>query len=77
MANRCQICGKEPHSGYQFTRRGLAKSKGGVGRKTTGHTKRTFLPNLQSVKTTTTSKGVKRVRVCAKCLRSGKVARVG
>ena len=49
MANRCQICGKEPHSGYQFTRRGLAKSKGGVGRKTTGHTKRTFLPNLRTV----------------------------
>jgi large subunit ribosomal protein L28 len=76
MANRCQICSKEPHSGYQFTRRGLAKSKGGVGRKTTGHTKRTFLPNLQVVKTTTSS-GVKRLRVCAKCLRSGKVVRVG
>ena len=50
MANRCEICGKAPHSGYQFTRRGLAKSKGGVGRKTTGHTKRRFLPNLQVVK---------------------------
>jgi large subunit ribosomal protein L28 len=76
MANRCQICGKEPHSGYQFTRRGLAKSKGGVGRKTTGHTKRTFLPNLQVVKTAT-ARGVRRVRVCAKCLRSGKVIKAG
>jgi len=76
MANRCEICGKEPRSGYQFTRRGLAKSKGGVGRKTTGHTKRRFLPNLQSVKTATTT-GVKRVRVCAKCLRSGKVVKAG
>jgi large subunit ribosomal protein L28 len=76
MANRCEICGKEPHSGYQFTRRGLAKSKGGVGRKTTGHTKRMFLPNLQSVKGTTAG-GVRRVRVCAKCLRSGKVVKAG
>jgi len=76
MAHRCQICGKAPHSGYQFTRRGLAKSKGGVGRKTTGHTKRMFLPNLQVVKTTT-SGGVRRVRVCAKCLRTGKIVKVG
>jgi len=76
MANRCEICGKEPHSGYQFTRRGLAKSKGGVGRKTTGHTKRRFLPNLQVVKAATAG-GVRRVRVCAKCLRSEKVVRAG
>ncbi len=76
MANRCQICGKAPHSGYQFTRRGLAKSKGGVGRKTTGHTMRRFLPNLQVVRAGT-SGGVRRVRVCAKCLRSGKVVKAG
>jgi large subunit ribosomal protein L28 len=76
MANRCEICGKEPHSGYQFTRRGLAKSKGGVGRKTTGHTKRTFVPNLQSVKTAAAGRA-KRVKVCAKCLRSGKVVKAG
>jgi len=76
MAHRCEICGKGPHSGYQFTRRGLAKSKGGVGRKTTGHTRRRFLPNLQVVKTAT-SAGVRHVRVCAKCLRSGRVVKVG
>ena len=75
MSQRCEICGKGPHSGYQFTRRGLAKSKGGVGKKTTGHTKRRFLPNLQVVKSSVGGT-VKRVRCCAKCLRSGKVVKI-
>lgn len=75
MARRCRICGKGPHSGYTYAHRGLAKSKGGVGRKVTGRTKRVFAPNLQTVKARI--KGtVKRVRVCAKCLRSGKVEKV-
>ena len=74
MAQRCEICGKGPHSGYQFTRRGLAKSKGGVGKKTTGHTKRRFLPNLQVV-TSNAGGATRRLRVCAKCLRSGKVVK--
>jgi len=75
MSQKCEICGKGPHSGYQFTRRGLAKSKGGVGRKTTGHTKRRFLPNLQVVKSSVGG-AVRRLRVCAKCLRSGKVVKI-
>ena len=75
MARRCEICGKGPHSGYQFARRGLAKKKGGVGLKVTGHTKRVFAPNLQTVKTRINGT-VKRVRACAKCLRSGNVVKV-
>ncbi len=75
MARRCEICGKGPHSGFQFSRRGLAKKKGGVGLKVTGHTKRVFTPNLQVIKTKI--KGtVKRVRACTKCIRSGKVVKV-
>jgi large subunit ribosomal protein L28 len=75
MSQKCDICGKGPHSGCQITRRGLAKSKGGVGKKTTGHTKRVFKVNIQKVKTSI--KGVvMHVRVCAKCLRSGKVVKV-
>ena len=75
MSRVCQICGKVVHSGGAFTRRGLAKKKGGVGRKITSHTKRVFAPNLVTVKAKI--KGtVKRVRVCAKCLRSGKVEKV-
>ena len=75
MSQRCEICGKGPHSGYQYTRRGLAKAKGGVGRKVTGHSKRVFNPNLQVVKTIMRGT-VRRMRVCAKCLRSGKVVKV-
>jgi len=75
MARRCEICGKGPHSGYSFARRGLAKKKGGVGRKVTGHTKRVFAPNLQVVKTRINGT-VKRVRACTRCLRSGKVQKI-
>ena len=75
MARRCAICGKGPHSGNTYTHRGLAKSKGGVGRKVTGRTKRVFAPNLRNVKARIKG-SVKRVRVCAKCLRSGKVVKV-
>ena len=48
---------------------------GGVGRKVTGRTKRVFAPNIQSVKTQVKGK-VKRIKICAKCLRSGKVQKV-
>lgn len=75
MSRECAICGKGPHSGYTFTRRGLAKAKGGVGRKVTGHAKRTFRPNIQLIKTSINGT-VKRIRVCVKCLRSGKVVKV-
>ena len=47
MSRECAICGKGPHSGYTFTRRGLAKAKGGVGIKTTGITPRRFHVNLK------------------------------
>jgi large subunit ribosomal protein L28 len=38
------------------------------------HTKRRWLPNLQEVKTVAKGKPV-RLRVCAKCLKAGKVTR--
>jgi len=75
MARRCEVCGKGPHSGFQYARRGLAKRAGGVGRKVTGRTKRVFSPNIQTVKAKVKGR-VKRMKVCAKCLRSGKVERV-
>jgi large subunit ribosomal protein L28 len=75
MSQRCDLCGKGPHSGFTFTRRGLAKAKGGVGRKVTGHTKRTFRPNIQTIKTMVNGT-VKRMRVCAKCLRTNKLVKV-
>ena len=75
MARRCEICGKGPHSGFQYTHRGKAKAAGGIGKKITGRSKRVFAPNLQRVKVQT-KKGVRRIKVCAQCLRSGNVVKV-
>lgn len=73
MSRVCQICGKGPVAGRTIARRGLAKKKGGVGRKITGISKRRFLPNLQTVKTQING-AVKKIKVCAKCLKAGKVS---
>jgi large subunit ribosomal protein L28 len=47
MSRVCQITGKRTAAGRQYTRRGLAKRKGGIGKKTTGISPRTFQVNLQ------------------------------
>lgn len=72
MARECEICKKKTQVGNQFSRRGLAKAKGGVGRRITGRSKRKFHPNLQHVRALVDG-GVKRIRVCTRCLKSGKV----
>ena len=69
----CQICGKKPISGNTIARRGMAKKKGGVGKKITGITRRRFLPNLQRLKAELASGQVKRIWVCTACIQSGKV----
>ena len=58
--------------GHTLSRKGLAKKKGGTGKKTTRVNKRTFLPNLHKIKARI--KGhVKTIYICAKCLKKGKV----
>ena len=47
MSRTCQITGKGTRSGGTIARRGLPKKKGGVGLRTTGHTKRKFKVNVQ------------------------------
>ncbi|MDP3804771.1 MAG: 50S ribosomal protein L28 [Candidatus Omnitrophota bacterium] len=72
MSKFCESCGKGPVAGRTIKRRGLAKKKGGVGLKITGITARRFLPNLKTVRALV--KGVpKRIRVCVKCLKAGRV----
>jgi len=73
MSRKCEICRKKAMTGNSVTRRGLPKSKGGVGLKTTGITKRKFFPNLQSKRIVVGGK-LKKVLVCAKCIKSGKLA---
>ncbi|MEE9499676.1 MAG: 50S ribosomal protein L28 [Candidatus Omnitrophota bacterium] len=74
MSKICYICGKRPVAGRFITRRGLAKKKGGVGQRITGITRRRFLPNLQRVRAIIKGKR-KRVRVCTKCLKAGKITK--
>ena len=75
MGMQCDICGKKPVLGNQISRRGKAKYLGGVGRKITGITRRTFRPNLQPMQITTGNGTVTRARVCVQCIRSGRVQR--
>lgn len=75
MARVCAICGKGPSSGNTIVRKGSPKYKGGIGLHTTGITKRRFLPNLQTVRASDGKGNFKRVRVCARCLKNGKVSR--
>jgi large subunit ribosomal protein L28 len=74
MGMHCPICGKKPILGNQIARRGKAKYLGGVGRKVTGISRRTFRPNLQRIQVEIDGT-VKRIRVCVQCIRSGKVKR--
>jgi large subunit ribosomal protein L28 len=74
MGMQCAICGKKPVLGNQYAHRGKAKYLGGVGRKITGKSRRTFKPNLQSIQIQQGGT-VKRARVCVQCIRSGRVQR--
>jgi large subunit ribosomal protein L28 len=74
MARICEVCGKGPATGNRIIRKGLRKSKGGIGLHTTGITRRRFLPNIQRVRAV--MDGVtRRVCVCASCIRAGKVVK--
>jgi large subunit ribosomal protein L28 len=60
MANRCDICGKGPMVGNNVSH-------------ANNRTKTRFLPNLQTVKVVLLSKEIKRIKVCSKCIKAGKV----
>ena len=72
MPRMCQLCGKKVAFGRSYARRGLAKKKGGVGRRITGKTLRKFAPNLQRVRVLRGG-SVRRMRVCTACIRGGRV----
>lgn len=61
MANLCEVCGKGEKSGFNVSHSHLK-------------TKRTWKPNIQRVKASVEGT-VKKVNVCTRCLRSGKVTR--
>jgi large subunit ribosomal protein L28 len=61
MARRCELCGKGPAVGHRISHAHNV-------------TKRRWLPNLMSVRAIVEGR-VQRLRVCTRCLRSGKVVK--
>jgi large subunit ribosomal protein L28 len=74
MARECYFLGKKTTAGRSYATRGKAKYLGGVGKKTTGITKRKFKANIQKVRAVIDGR-VCRVRVSAKALRMGLVVK--
>ena len=72
MSLVCDICGKRPSTGNRISRRGMAKKKGGVGKKIGGISRRWWKPNIQKVRAMIDGKP-SRIRVCTGCLGAGKV----
>ena len=72
MSKTCSFCGRKTSFGNRYARRGLAKAKGGVGRRITGKRARTWQANIQTVRAVVGNNNV-RVKVCTRCLRKGKV----
>jgi large subunit ribosomal protein L28 len=62
VAQVCELCGRRPSTGNHVSH---AKNR----------RKRRFLPNLQRVRARV-SGGVRRLRICTRCIRSGKVTKV-
>jgi len=60
MARICYVCGKGPTVGNNVSH---ANNK----------SRRRWLPNLQRVKIMTDDDGVRRVRVCTRCMSAGKI----
>ncbi len=61
MAKFCEICGKGPTTGFKVSH-------------SNKHSKRKWLPNLQEVKAIINGE-TRKIKVCARCLKSGKVVR--
>ncbi len=73
MSKVCVVCSKHKSVGGHIARRGMARIKGGAGRKITGRSKRTFHPNVQKIRIITAEGSVTTAYVCTKCLKAGKV----
>jgi len=76
MPRRCVITGKRTVAGRRYSRRGKAKYLGGVGRKVTSKTKRTFKPNIQKVRAVVNGRVV-RLSVSTKAIRNGLITKPG
>lgn len=73
MSKICIVCKKHRVMGNTVARRGMARAKGGAGRKITGRSKRAFNPNVQKIRIVTATGSILSAYVCTKCLKAGKV----
>src|SRR5271165_2202173 len=71
MGRECEVSGKKTSFGNHKTERGKAKYLGGVGKKTTGLSRRTFKPNLQWIHVWLPNGKTCYVRVATSVIRSG------
>ncbi len=62
MAAVCDVCGRHPGFGMQVSH-------------SHRRSKRRWLPNVQKLRVQTTGGAVRRMHVCTKCLKAGKVRR--
>jgi len=61
MAKQCEVCGRSPVVGRQHSHANNVSP-------------RRFEPNLQTVRAIVNG-GIRRIRVCTRCIRSGKVTK--
>ena len=71
MSRVCAVTGRRTRVGHKVKRRGLAKKEGGVGRRVTGRSKRTFKPNIQPIRILTPEGQVVTLRVSTKVIKRG------
>jgi len=74
MPRVCKFTGRKTSSGFTYTHRGKAKYLGGVGIKVTGRTKRTFMPNIQTVAAMIDG-APQRIKVSCKAMKSGVIVK--
>ncbi len=74
MPRKCPFTGKKTAAGRKYSRRGKAKRLGGVGRKITSKTRRTFKANIQRVRAFVNGRVV-RINVSAKAIRNGLIVK--
>ena len=71
MSRVCAVTGRRTRVGNSVSRRGLAKKKGGVGRRVTGRSKRKFKPNIQTVRVLAPDGRVLRLKLSTRAIKTG------
>jgi large subunit ribosomal protein L28 len=71
MSRVCAVTGRRTRIGHQVKRRGLAKRDGGVGRRVTGRSKRTFKPNIHELRVLSPEGRLLHLKLSTKVIKRG------